>query len=381
MAEHKGWSYLDSDDIEEFSNRIREDGFTCRNSDGGGSFHGDDGSWGYTNADGSGSFYGSDGSWGYRNADGSGSFYGEDGSWGYREADGSGSFYSEDGSWRYWDSEGNKTISSDLSDDSRDEDDEYDSDSEDFGIGDAVAAVIGIGVLAAVAANKKKKEEEEEERRLIREKEEIRRREKAKKRKEWQNSPAGRKMRKVGSIAIAVLAAVIALVLLASSIKVVGSSSDDLIGTDYSVASSQLRMAGFWDVDQTEISDLAPSQADQDGLVTNVKIGFFENFSAGLMMPCFIRPEITYHTLASINAPLSSESIKGMDYREAVLLFENAGYLDIATEPKKDVIFGLISKENEVVEVRIGETTSFTDNEKFKPDITVTIVYHSKIFS
>lgn len=380
MAEHKGWSYLDSDDIEEFSGRIREDGFTCRNADGEESFHGDDGSWGYTNADGSGSFYGSDGSWGYRNADGSGSFYGEDGSWGYREADGSGSFYSEDGSWGYWDPEGNKTIYGDLSDDSRDEDDEYDSDSEDFGIGDAVAAVIGIGVITAAAANKKK-EGEEKERRRIREKEETRRREKAKKRKEWQDSPAGRKMRKVGFTAIAVLVVVISLALLASSIKVVGSSSDDLIGTDHSVASSQLRMAGFWDVGQTEISDLAPSQADQDGLVTNVKIGFFENFSAGLMVPCFISPEITYHTLASINAPLSSESIKGMDYREAASLFENAGYLDIVSESKKDVIFGLISKENEVVEVRIGETTSFTENEKLKPDITVTIVYHSKIFN
>lgn len=253
MAEHKGWSYLDSDDIEEFSGRIREDGFTCRNADGEESFHGDDGSWGY------------------RNADGSGSFYGEDGSWGYREADGSGSFYSEDGSWGYWDLEGNKTIHGDLSDDSCDEDDEYDSDSEDFGIGDAVAAAIGIGVITAAAANKKKEEEEEEERRRIREKEETRRREKAKKRKEWRDSPAGRKMRKVGFTAIAVLVVVISLALLASSIKVVGSSSDDLIGTDHSVASSQLRMAGFWDVGQTEISDLAPSQADQDGLVTNVK--------------------------------------------------------------------------------------------------------------
>lgn len=58
MAEHEGWSYLDSDNMEEFSGRTSEEGWASQNSDDSGSFYGDDGSWGFINADGSGSYYG-----------------------------------------------------------------------------------------------------------------------------------------------------------------------------------------------------------------------------------------------------------------------------------------------------------------------------------
>lgn len=378
MAEHEGWSYLDSDNLEEFSERISEDGSTYTNDDGGSSFYGDDGSWGYTNADGSGSFYGADGSWGYRNADGSGSYYGEDGSWGYRNADGSGSFYGDGAEWGHWDGDGNKTYYGDLDDVSNDIDDGKPVLDESSIASVAAAAIGGALFLAAARRNSRKRREAEPKRAQTEGNGE--RQEKAKKPKAWMKSPAGRKVRKAGLISLAILTVVFLAALLVSSLRVVGRSSSELIGSRYDIVADHLHQAGFWDVEQTEIPDLAPSQSDEDGLVTQVKIGPIEDFSADLRMPCFIKPEITYHTLALLNPPISSEDANGMNYREVVSMFKGTGYLDVVVEPKRDVIFGLLNKEGEVCEVRIGDTGTFTLDDKFRPDLTVTIVYHSKVF-
>lgn len=376
MAEHEGWSYLDSGNMDEFSERTIEEGWASQNSDGSGSFYGDDGSWGFTNADGSGSYYGADGSWGFKNADGSGSFYGEDGSWGFRNADGSGSFYGEGDDWGHWDSSNGKTYYGDSDDDT----DTYsNSNSEDFEVADALGAAIGADLFAA-AVNRSKRKEKEEELKRAREEEERERQEKAAMRAEWRKSPAGREARKVKLIAIIVLIIALAIALLVSSLKVIGHSSSEMIGSDHGEVAEQLSAAGFWNVEQVEISDLVPSQAEQDGLVTDVKIGIFNSFTAELRMPCFIKPEVTYHTLASLDPPFSSEDVKGMGYQEVVSAFEGAGYLDVVAEPRKDVVVGLFNKEGEVFEIRIGDTKSFTTEDHFKPNSTITIAYHSKVF-
>lgn len=40
----------------------------------------------------------------------------------------------------------------------------------------------------------------------------------------------------------------------------------------------------------------------------------------------------------------------------------------------------LLNKEGEVFEIRIGDTKSFISEDQFKPNMTVTIAYHSKVF-
>lgn len=69
-----------------------------------------------------------------------------------------------------------------------------------------------------------------------------------------------------------------------------------------------------------------------------------------------------------------------MGYQEVVSAFENAGYLNVVTEPRRDVVAGLLNKEGKVFEIRIGDTKSFTSEDQFKPNMTVTIAYHSKVF-
>lgn len=69
-----------------------------------------------------------------------------------------------------------------------------------------------------------------------------------------------------------------------------------------------------------------------------------------------------------------------MDYREVVSAFESAGYLNVVAEPRKDVIIGLLHKDGEVFEIHIGDAGAFTVEDHFKPNLTVTVSYHSKLF-
>lgn len=390
MIEHDGWSYLNSNDMEEFSKRISEEGITIQNQDGSGSFYGDDGSWAYKNEDGSGSYYAADGSWGYRNADGSGSYHGDDGSWGYRNADGSSSFHGGDGSWGYKNSDG-----SGLYYDSDEECVHWDSDEDNtnhdagsgeeeyssFGVGDAIAAAaIGFG-LFAVAGNSNqhdssqdKEEKAREERRRKKKEERIR------KRQEWFGTPTGKRIRKAG-IAIIILASfALATALFYASLKCVGHSSSNLIGSNHNEAASLLTESGFWNVKQIEVQDLDPTQANEDGIVTNVNIASFTEFDEDLMVPCFISPEITYHTIKRINPPMSSDEAKKMSVQEVVSKFEEMGFVNVESEARRDVLLGLLSKENDVIEVSIGDTTSFSVEDEFKIDSKIVVVYHAKIF-
>ena len=183
MAEHEGWSYLGSDNMEEFSERTSEEG------------------------------------WASQNSDGNGSFYGDDGSWGFRKADRSGSFYGEGDDWGHWNPNNGKTYYGDSDDDTN----SYsDSNSGDFEVADAVGATIGAGLFAAAVNRSKRREEEERIRQ-----------EKAAKRAEWRKSPAGRKARKVKLIAIIALIIALAIALLVSSLKVIGYPSSEMIGSEH----------------------------------------------------------------------------------------------------------------------------------------------------
>lgn len=178
------------------------------------------------------------------------------------------------------------------------------SDLGDIPIASAAAAAIGAALFAATARKYCRKYREKKSVRAKKEGNEKRQR-KAKKPKTWVKSSAKRKAQKAGPISLAVLIAVFPVALLACSLRIVGRSSSEIIGSRYDIVADHLYQAGFWDVEQTEIPDLAPSQIDQDGLVTQVRIGPIEHFSADLRMPCFIKPEIVYHTLALIKALIS----------------------------------------------------------------------------
>ena len=370
---NKGWDYINSDDINSMSDGSKDD-WGYIDSDGSGSFHGGDGSWGYKNPDGSGSYYGSDGSWGYKNTDGSGSFHDADGSWGYRNSDGSVSYHGSDGSWGYKNADGSGSFYGGTGD-SDSVYDEGDDDADGSSLGEALGTIVGAGIVGAMAAGVKATAEERE-REAQREAE---RREQARinseKRRAW------RKSHRKG-IAITILISIFVVLLLIGYYEIqklipMGYSSDSLEGLKYTEAVQRLKESGFSNVHTKEISDLTISRDAEENLVTEIKLIFGNSFAENTKYPSNLWITVVYHTVELYVSPLTSKEAKGMNYLDVIDKFEKAGFVNVTTDVKYDIVTGWLTDDGEVKSVSINGDKKFDSDDEYRLDAKVVITYHT----
>lgn len=370
---NKGWDYLNSDDINSMSDGSKDD-WGYIDSDGSGSFHGGDGSWGYKNPDGSGSYYGSDGSWGYKNTDGSGSFHDADGSWGYRNSDGNVSYHGSDGSWGYKNADGSGSFYGGTGD-SDSVYDEGDDDADGSSLGEALGTIVGAGIVGAMAAGVKATAEERE-REAQREAE---RREQARinseKRRAW------RKSHRKG-IAITILIFIFVVLLLIGYYEIqklipMGYSSDSLEGLKYTEVVQRLKESGFSNVHTKEISDLTISKDDEENLVTEIRLIFGDSFAEDKKYPSNLWITVVYHTVELYASPLTSKEAKGMNYLDVINGFEKAGFVNVTTDVKYDIVTGWLTDDGEVKSVSINGDKKFDSDDEYRLDAEVVITYHT----
>ena len=371
---NKGWDYLNSDDVNSMLDGNKDDwGYT--DSDGSGSFHGGDGSWGHRNADGSGSYYGADGSWGHREADGSGSFYDADGSWGHREADGSVSYYGADGSWGHKKADGSSSFYGGSDDNNFDYDEDDEDDSSGSSLGEAIGTIIGAGIAGVMAAGAKvaAEEREREARREAEEREKARIR--SEKRRAW------RKKHWKG-ITITILIFIMMILGLIGYYEMqklipIGYSSESLEGLKYTEVVQKLKESGFSNVHTKKVSDLTISREDEENLVTEVKLMFSDSFDEDTKYPSNLWVTVVYHTVELYTPPLTSKEAKGMNYSEVVGKFEDAGFTNVTTDIKYDIITGWLTDDGEVESVTINGEKKFDYYDEFRLDAEVVVTYHT----
>lgn len=368
-----GWDYLNSDDSDSIP---KNDGdWIYESPDGGNTYHGEDGSWGYKNSDGSGSYYGADGSWGYKNSDGSGSYYGNDGSWGYTNSDGTGSFYDSDGNYSSYESSYND-----------EDDDENEEKSWGEIIGETLGAAASTIIIAAMEESHRQREIEREaehkrelelrkieakkEREALKQ-EEIRRKE----RQEWRQQHKG--------AIVTTIFLVLAIALFSfgyyqyQKLIPIGYSESDLIGLNYGEVVQILREKGFENISTKEISNLSLSEEDQSFLVTNITLEILDDFNANTKYLCYMPITIEYHTLKLYSAPITSKDAKRMNYNDIVSQFIGAGFVNIKTDVKYDLITGWITDDGAVESITINGSEDFDCYNEFRPDAEVIITYHA----
>ena len=380
-----GFEFLNSDDAGFI--RDDEDGDSYKYSDGSGYYHGADGSEGYIYSDGSGYFHGADGSDGYIYSDGSAYYHGADGSDGYKYSDGSGYFHGADGSdgYRYSDGSGyyNSSDGDDYSFDeydSEDNDDDEEEDSSNVSLGAAaIGTLIGLG-LAAYSSNKEKREEErlEEERRREEERQRIRA-EKARARRKKRFAFYKKHWK---GIFIFILILGVAGFLgykyweYTQSVEI-GISSEDVAGMNYEEVESLLEGSGFNYVYAYSWADLDYSDKDDENKVIEVSIDGNTQFSSTDRYPNYSHVEIVYHTLKEASTPVSAKDAKGMDYKELVGLYKDAGFVNVSYEKEADLITGWITKENSVKSISIDGDSDFSEDVSYRIDAEIVITYHT----
>lgn len=375
---NNGKDFLFSDDCG-FINGDDEGGESYLYSDGSGYYHGADGSEGYIYSDGSGYYHGADGSDGYIYSDGSAYFRGADGTDAYKYSDGSGYYRGGDGSdgYKYSDGSGYFTDSSGsrTSYDAVDDTDKDDVDSGGSNLGDVLGTIIGAG-LAGVMAAGVKATAEEREREAQREDE---RREQARinseKRRAW------RKRHRKG-IAITILIFIFVVLLLIGYYEIqklipMGYSSDSLEGLKYTEAVQRLKESGFSNVHTKEISDLTISRDDKENLVTEIKLIFGDSFAEDKKYPSNLWITVVYHTVELYASPLTSKEAKGMNYLDVIDEFEKAGFVNVTTDVKYDIVTGWLTDDGEVKSVSINGDKKFDSDDEYRLDAQVVITYHT----
>jgi hypothetical protein len=75
----------------------------------------------------------------------------------------------------------------------------------------------------------------------------------------------------------------------------------------------------------------------------------------------------------------SSIEFEEKNYQDVVVELQKNGFINIKTEPKKDLVFGWLTKDGEVDNVKINGIDDFSRGTKFPEDANIIVTYHTFI--
>ena len=78
-----------------------------------------------------------------------------------------------------------------------------------------------------------------------------------------------------------------------------------------------------------------------------------------------------------IHPPISSDELTGLNYEDVAKEFEDAGFTNVKTMKKEDLVIGWLSSNGEVEKVTIADSEEFSTTYWYSPDDKVVIYYHT----
>ncbi len=348
-------------------------------SDGGGSYHGNDGSEGYIYSDGSGYYHGADGSEGTIYSDGSASYRGSDGSDGYIYPDGSGYYHGADGSDGQIFSDGsgyfndapincdgtpcekNNILTTTPSE-------SFDSTSAILVGGAFLGALLGNSIaegtkaLASAALQyEREKEHQRQERR----------------RKFW--SFCGHNWKTILGTLLAILLpiSVFLLVVQLGKLTPIGYDYSEFHGQNFETVVTELTEAGFTNIHAKPSANLTYDQLAAENSVYQVDVAGMVNFTAETKKAYDVKITIYYYTLKELAVPISSKTAKGSNYLNIMNLLISAGFVDVRTEPKNSMLAELFTENGELESITINGDKNFNEGDKYRPDAVIILTYYS----
>lgn len=81
--------------------------------------------------------------------------------------------------------------------------------------------------------------------------------------------------------------------------------------------------------------------------------------------------------LGEAKTPSGSSVMRGINYKEVVSKFENAGFTNIKTEAIEDLVTGWLTKDGDVEEVLVGGDVNYSSDRWLPADTEVIVKYHA----
>lgn len=98
-------------------------------------------------------------------------------------------------------------------------------------------------------------------------------------------------------------------------------------------------------------------------------------FVGFLVLMCFLEEKDNKN---KISMPCASSEFVGDNYQDVEKMLKKAGFTNVKSEPKDDLIAGFLYEEGEFAEILIdGDNSSFSSEAHYEPDAEIVIRYHS----
>lgn len=98
-------------------------------------------------------------------------------------------------------------------------------------------------------------------------------------------------------------------------------------------------------------------------------------FVGFLVLMCFLEEKDNKN---KISMPCASADFYGDNYEDVVKVLTKAGFTNVKSEPKGDLVAGFMFEEGEFAEMSIdGDNSSFSSDAHFEPDADIVVRYHS----
>lgn len=177
-------------------------------------------------------------------------------------------------------------------------------------------------------------------------------------------------------------------------------SSREAKGRNYEDIVTKFETAGFRNVYAEPMGDLIIGFLNKSGEVDEVTVGGKSDFKKDSRYAPDTYVIVKYHSFPSstestasveesseevladtsdgmTGVTISSDELKKLSVKEAVSVLEEAGFVNIRTQPLRDLVVGVIHKDGEIEEISIGGDISFKSSDRFRPDVKIIIRYHS----
>lgn len=162
-----------------------------------------------------------------------------------------------------------------------------------------------------------------------------------------------------------------------SKLRIVGVSSYSVIDKNYEEIENILTKAGFKNIVTILESDLDGLDLHQECFVSEITINNRNYFDKEDKFPYDSEIIIRYHSAKTVDVPLSSKKIKGMNYNDIKQKLEDLGFVDIELKKDEDLIFGWIHKDGEIESISIDGNKNFDENYNTRIDSKIIITYHT----
>ncbi len=151
--------------------------------------------------------------------------------------------------------------------------------------------------------------------------------------------------------------------------------ASDCIGKNVLNIKQDFKSVGFKNISEEIIDDLDISESDKNGMVEAISVNGVSDFEGNQEFSKLSKIVITYHSLKSVSAPISSKDAVSMDSETLKQLFLNAGFINVITSEEFDLNPHEMDSEYENI-IEINNVKEFDEADKFEIDSSVKIVTH-----